>query len=326
MQLADAISGFLTSMAADGYSQNTIIDYRKNLAKLGTFLEQRHRALEQVTLADLREFMSYLRTAYVPKRFNGDTSPMSEHTLANVWCSLRSFFRWCLNERLIEARPDLGLKQPKAQRPVIQPFSQEEIQRLLEVVTYTRSADTAKRKAFKMRRPTANRDRALILLLLDTGLRVSEVGRLTVGDVNLETGEIYVCPHGSGQKTKSRHVYLGRAARKALWRYLVDRRQEDTTHADDPLFLSERGQPMNNNSIRLLLAHTGRRAGVAHVYPHRFRHTFAILFLRNGGDVFSLQRALGHSTLDMVRTYLALTDADVAAAHRQASPVDRWRL
>lgn len=70
----------------------------------------------------------------------------------------------------------------------------------------------------------------------------------------------------------------------------------------------------------------GAKAGVQDCHPHRFRHTFAVNFLRNGGNAFEIQMALGHTTLQMVQTYLALAQADLDAAHRKASPVENWRL
>ena len=168
-----------------------------------------------------------------------------------------------------------------------------------------------------MKRPTAARDKALLLLLLDTGLRVGEVNRLKIMDVDLSNGEVHVRPYGSGQKTKPRTVYLGKAARRSMWLYLS---RLDEPRKDESLFRQTTG------NIRSLLYRMGERANVQDVYPHRFRHTFAVQFLRNGGDVFTLQRILGHSSLDMVRRYLALADADSAEAHRKASPADRWRL
>ena len=111
--------------------------------------------------------------------------------------------------------------------------------------------------------------------------------RLRVQEMELEAGEVYVRPHGTGQKTKRRHVYLGKTARRALWRCW---------------------------------------AGRDNVYPQRFRHTFAIQFLRHDGDVFSLQRMLGHSTLETVKHYLAIADSDAQNTHQRASPADRRRL
>lgn len=173
-----------------------------------------------------------------------------------------------------------------------------------------------------MSRPTARRDTAIVLTLLDTGLRVSELARLFVEDVDMEKGEIFVAPYGSGRKTKSRYVYIGASTRKALWKYLAERQARPS----ERLFLTEHGNAMNRTSIRVLVNALGQRAGVTDVHPHRFRHTFAISYLRNGGDVFTLQRLLGHSTLTMVLHYLKLADTDSAAAHKRASPADRWKL
>lgn len=156
----------------------------------------------------------------------------------------------------------------------------------------------------------------IILLLLDTGLRVGEVCRLEVRDVNLQTGEVVVAPYGTGRKTKPRIVFLGRGARRALWLYLAHRQYEQS----DALFT------ISSTVIRGILKHIGERSGVRHIYPHRFRHTFAIFYLRNGGDIFTLQRILGHSDLGMVQHYLALVRSDVGDAHKHASPVDRLKL
>jgi len=319
MNLSEAVRGFLIARAADGYSASTLNSYRHDLGSMVEYLGDPE--LGEITSQDVRTFFAWLRDGYVPRRSGGNTKPLAPSTLNNAWCAIRAFYNWASEELHIE-RPDDNLRQPRFTRPEMPPFSQTDIEKLLDAAQYTAPAKTERRKAFRMKRATGQRDLALVLVLLDTGLRVSECARLLVRDVNLENGEVYVMPWGSGQKTKSRHVYLGKASRKAVWRYLTAREDK---REDDPLF-EARGRPMDRHSIRLMLDRLGERAGVAGCHPHRFRHTFAVQYLRNGGDVFSLQRLLGHSSLDMVRRYLQLADADSANAHRRASPVDRWKL
>lgn len=314
MHLSDAVDGFFLARTAEGYSPHTLADYRVSLRRLVEYLHDPEA--DAVSTTDVRGFMAHMREY----RYKG--RPLSSHTLANIWCALRSFWGWCAAEGLVGERPDTGLKRPEYSRPAVEPFSREDVAALLQAAEFTALASTTRRRSFRMRRPSANRDVALVLLLLDTGLRVGECARLEVRDVDLDGGEVTVRPVGSGRKSRGRHVYLGTVARRALWRYVSERKPAKSA----PLFVTRERAPMSRNSISHLLRQLGERAGVSDVHPHRFRHTMAIWFLRNGGDVFNLQRLLGHSTLDMVRQYVALAEADTATAHRRASPADNWKL
>jgi integrase/recombinase XerD len=320
MQLTIAGEWFREARIAAGYSENTLVVYLWALTRLAEYLGDPE--IENISRPELDRFMLHLRTTYIPNRPGGDKSPLSGSSLENAWKAIRSFFNWSSKEFSFD-RPDNELARPKYTTAPIKPFLDTELITLLKACDRTAPAQTSKRTAFTMQRPTARRDKALVLLLLDTGLRASEVARLRIGDVSIKTGEVFVQPWGSGQKTKSRYVYLGRTSRLAVMRYLADRQGED---AGRRLFVTEDGNPMDRSSIRLILNALGKRADVKGVHPHRFRHTFAIQFLRNNGDVFSLQRILGHSTLDMCRRYINLANDDAANAHRCASPVDRWQL
>ena len=126
---------------------------------------------------------------------------------------------------------------------------------------------------------------------------------------------------------KERTVYFGKLCAKFRWQYLAPRLGK--TRPDSPVFLKRAvidDAPMTRSGLWQLLKDLGERAGVQNVHPHRFRHTFAITYLRNGGDVFTLQMLLGHSDMELVRRYALIAQADCANFHRKASPVDNWRL
>ena len=157
-------------------------------------------------------------------------------------------------------------------------------------------------------------------MFLDTGVRLSELTGLCVSDLLLEEGIARVM--GKGQK--QRIVPLGKQLIGYLWRYLSFHRPEPLMPKDDRVFLTERGQPLKKDRVEHIVKHYGLKAGIKGVRlsPHTFRHTAAVTFLRNGGDVFTLQRMLGHSSLEMTRHYCQVADVDVKRAHITASPVD----
>ena len=156
-------------------------------------------------------------------------------------------------------------------------------------------------------------------MIARTGMRASELCQLRIYDADLRNHRITV----QGKGKKERIVAISPRTAQVLWRYQSTRPDVKPTAY---LFVVRHERPLDRNVLRRLLKRNGDRAGVLNVYPHRFRHTFAIAFLRNGGNVYVLQRMLGHSCLDMVKRYLAIAQADVQDAHRDASPVTNWCL
>ena len=137
-------------------------------------------------------------------------------------------------------------------------------------------------------------------------------------DVNKDDGSILV-KHGKGGK--QRIVRIGSTAQKSLWRYMTIYRKGNSNR----LFLNRSGEPLELNGMKILFRRLGESAKVK-FHPHQLRHTFAISFLRAGGDVFSLQYLLGHSTLQMTQRYLQSLNAnDAANAHKKFSPLDNMK-
>jgi site-specific recombinase XerD len=149
-------------------------------------------------------------------------------------------------------------------------------------------------------------------------MRLGELAGLSVadGESALKDGMLKVFGKGS----RERFVPVGATAQNALRRYLHLYRPAG---CPEWLFLGLNGRPLTDEGIRQVVRRVGQRAGVAKVHPHKLRHTSAVTFLRAGGDVFALQRILGHSSLTMTRNYVTLADADIKAAHMRASPADR---
>ena len=211
---------------------------------------------------------------------------------------------------MIEVNPFDKVKVPKAPKKIIIPFSEDQIRVLLSVID--------------ARSPIGFRDWTIILALLDTGIRVTELTELELEDVSLAQRCLKI--HGKGNK--ERIVPIGISVQRALAKYINKHRPKPTYPLSDKFFLNREGLPLTSNGIQSIIERHATKAGIHGVRasPHTFRHTFAISYLRNGGDVFTLQRILGHETLDMVRNYVNVAQYDLQEVHLRCSPVDNMKI
>jgi integrase/recombinase XerD len=319
--LSKAVEGFLLRKGAEGRSPNTLRIYQTDLDKFIAWSKDPY--IDRVTSEHIERFFVYLKTEYTWKNpTTGIEKSLSTKTIFNIWTALSSFWNWATPYFKL---PDSPMQVPapsKATKPV-HPLTEDEVKRLLVVVKQKVEVKVPGKDPYKAKRPTAVRDKALILTFLDTGARASELANLNMKNLHLREGWMEV----TGKGSKIRTVYIGKISQAALWKYLMEKYPDREGNDNDPVFSDQYNlYPMNRNSIRNLVERLGERAGIPNIHPHRFRHTFAINYLRNGGDVYSLQKLLGHTSMDMVKKYLEFAKADLQHAHRRSSPVDNWRI
>ena len=293
MRLVDS---YLLCCETEGKSHDTIRWYRQ---KLDAFVSQLARKVHNPNLGHLdtesvREFISHLqslgRTAFTTRGY------------VQV---LKGFGSWLVEEGYVNRNPLGRLQLPKVPKYVVKPLSSDEVSALINAIRPRSAAGT--------------RDLALLLLLLDTGARLGEVAQLTTADAEdaVRDGLFKVMGKGS----RERYLPVGKAARDALRRYTQVYRPEARA---DALFLGRNGRPLAREGLRQIIRRVSSRAGVEGVHPHRLRHTFAVNYLLNGGDAMTLQRILGHSTLEMVRNYVSFDHRAIQERHAIASPSDRF--
>jgi site-specific recombinase XerD len=306
LTLTQTIEGYELAIQARHLSKHTLLDYKNTFRKLIAYLGD--PPFTKITHQQINAFLAAQTT-------------VSNKTILNYHTGLSALWTWALSENLVADHILRRVVPPKPEKPEINPFTETDLKALLDATEHTNSYLGRARKPTVNHRPCAIRDRAIILLMIDTGLRATELCELALHQCDLRNKRITVWGKGSKQRTLPISARTG----QAIWRYINAERSGDT-HVGEPLFVTSTNSPLDHGQLLRLMMHAGERAKVSDVHPHRFRHTFAIQYLRNGGDTFTLQRLLGHSTMEMVRTYLQIAQADLETAHRRASPVDNWRL
>lgn len=292
----------------EGKSPRTVDWYKQMLQGFMDFLGT-SATVSDVTLDNARAYIASLRER--PHRFEdhphhpqqeGGLAPSTVH--AYVRC-LKVFGTWLAEEGFLPSNPFAKLKRPKLPQPVIEILTDDEIARLLAGI----SPNTY----------LGARQYVVVLLLLDTGIRASELCSLTKANTHLDEGFIKVC----GKGNKERHVPIGNSLTKALLRYVSTWRPEPTDPTIDELILSDRGLRLSYDGLAQMIKRLGIRVGIPRLHAHLFRHTFAVRYLMNGGDVMTLRLILGHTTLDVTQVYMHLAESHIQIQHSKFSPVDR---
>jgi integrase/recombinase XerD len=306
--LSDALTAYRICARAEGKSQRTIQWITSSVGYFIDFLGG-DQDIATITGNDLRRFIIALQDSHKYRKHpyskpqQQKLSPQSIETYARA---IRALFGYLCREDLIETNLMAKVRMPKVPKKIVPTFSEKELARLLSQPN--------------KRSDRGFRDYTLMLTLIDTAARLSEVANLNMDAVDLEDGYLRVMGKGG----KERYIPFGKSVAKALLKYKLKHRPEPM--ATDRFFLTANGSALGADRIGKVISEYGKKAGIKRCYPHKLRHTSSVMYLRNGGDPFSLQKKLGHSSLQMTRHYANLADSDVRAQHLRYGVADRLKV
>lgn len=267
---------FCACMMIEGKSKKTIEQYRRTAEKL---FEVARKNFTDITVYDIRLFLA------IEKQRN-----VSNRTLENVRANLSAFFQWMVNDELISKNPCRLIPPIKFTDKVRLPLSSVEIDALRTACKNTK-------------------ERALVELLLASGIRVSELTNIKIGDVDFNNMSIHIT---KGKGAKERTVYINDLARTHLVNYLNSR-----TNFGEYLFYNKKKESLNAGGVRFILNTLAKRANVDNVHPHRFRRTFASELASRGMDIQEIRKLLGHSNINTTLEYIYTSDAKVENSYRR---------
>lgn len=287
--MLDWISAFLTDCLSRGLSQNTIRFYQEKLENFVRFCRINHlHDIQDISTQDLRNY------------FIGLQENHSKGSVHAFYRTVKAFLNWYEEENEFADWKN-PIRKVSVKAPNLQPLEPADVNAIKAVLK------TCKNDFFGVR------DKTIILMLLDTGIRANELLSLDHENINSITGVVKIL-HGKGGKF--RVVYLSKKSRLALRKYLSIKRK-----IEGALFTSKEGIRLKYGALRIMLRRRCIRAKVPNQTAHSFRRLFALTMLRNGVDIFSLHMLMGHADLQVLRRYLKLASSDLKNTHSKASPV-----
>lgn len=270
------IRRYQACLIVDGKSEKTAYQYTRTARRLSDVIR---KPFPEMGTYDIRFFLAI-------EKDRG----LSNSSLENTRANLSAFFQWLTDDEVIPKNPVSKIKPIKCPKEVKEAFSDVELDALRS------SCRSIK-------------ERALIEILVSTGVRVSELASMEVKDVDLNTLAVHVV-HGKG--SKERITYMTAVAAKHLLSYLRQRKEDGPA-----LFYNKNHKPLGSDGIRHILNTIAKRAGVTNVHPHRFRRTFATNLARRGMEIQEIQKLLGHTNINTTMVYVQTDDSKVKASYQK---------
>jgi len=276
-----------------GLSDNTIQSYRRDMLKFVEFLDKKNIDTATIRRTDVVEFMASLYKRRLDSR-----------SVARHLVTIRHFFRFALLEGFVKEDPAATIESPKFRQSLPYFLSVDEVERLLAQPDASSAVGL--------------RDKAIIELMYSTGIRVSELTGIRVGDLQMEAG----CLRCIGKGNKERLVPVGKKALGVVEAYLKKSRPELLKDgATSQLFLNQRGRPMDRVTIWKIMGQYGRKAQLRKpLKPHTLRHSFATHLLDRGADLRSVQMMLGHSDISTTQIYTHVVEERLKQVYKAHHP------
>ncbi len=298
--MREAIESFINYLTVEkGFSGNTVAAYRNDLYQLADFAGE--QAARRSRIASWDNFGREEMLGYLLNLKERNYAPT---TVSRKVAAARSFFAFLTNERKLRENPTQNIRSPRIGKYLPKPISISEVRRLLD-------------QPGKLTTLEAMRDRAMLQLLYASGMRVSELISLNVGDVDIKGG--YVRCFGKGHK--ERLIPIHQQATSAVEDYLRETRPQLAHSTEEPaLFLNRRGERLTRQGFWQKIKEYARSAGLAAITPHTLRHSFATHMLSGGADLRSVQELLGHANISTTQIYTHLTSEHIRRSYDESHP------
>lgn len=298
MLLEDVLKEFIFDCKVRNLSERTIKEYKNNNLKFFKFIEGEFKVIELdgITHHHIKFYFKYLKD-----------KGLKESYINNLLKNIRAFYKYCIDEEYILKNPCLKVKWQKEKKSLIQAFEDEEVKRMLNVYNFSNYLNA--------------RNKTIIAFLIDTGARNQEICYIEPSDIK----DQFLVIHGKGNK--ERYIAITPHIMKYMIKYERIRQHyfKDKTNKDNNYFLSRTGKKLTVETIQNIVRKAGEEANVRkeiRCSPHVFRHYFSQTQLKNGLDVYSLSRILGHEDITITKRYLlSLNDKEILKMSVKTSPL-----